>query len=178
MNSTFVCNWPRATRRQRSQRQTRELEVGRSADLFTYGRLRRSCDFFLKMSKILSVTDVTNACIGYTRPIREGEQVLNAIFVISVGLKSKEGSILHIQALVLRTSGITTQHPYSVELWVDLEKEYGSRVIQDKSVECECKAGESEKCKHIIAVMLHLSRLVVHISELIYSNYPFVTTTQ
>jgi len=55
---------------------------------------------------------------------------------------------------------VSTQHPYSVELWVDLQRDYGSRVLQEKSAECECKAGDSEKSKHVIAVMLYLSRLV------------------
>jgi len=66
------------------------------------------------MPKILSVLDSTNVSAGYVRPVREGE-VLNAVLVISVGKKQKEGNILHIQALVLRTSGITTQHPYLLE---------------------------------------------------------------
>jgi len=60
------------------------------------------------MPKILSVLDSINVSAGYVRPVREGEEVLNAGLVISVGIKQKEGNILHIQALVPRTSGITT----------------------------------------------------------------------
>jgi len=44
---------------------------------------------------------------SYNCPVREGEEVLNAGLVISVDIEQKEGNILHIQALVLRTSGIT-----------------------------------------------------------------------
>ena len=95
------------------------------------------------MPTILSVSDATNVSAGYLRPVREGEEVLNAGLVISVGIKQKEGSILHTQELVLRTSGITTQHPYLVELWIDLQKDYGQRDFKDKSAECQCKAGES-----------------------------------
>ena len=86
-------------------------------------------------------------------PVREGEEVLNAGLVISVGIKQKEGNILHIQALMLRTSGITT-HLYLEEIWIDLKKGYGQRVFKEKSADCECKAGESVKCQHVIAVML------------------------
>ena len=112
------------------------------------------------MSTILSIDDATKASTGYVRPVREGEAVLNAGFVISAGLKRKERSVLHIQSLVLRTSGVSTLHPYLVEIWVDLQKPPGFRVLKDQSVECDCKAGESEKCKHVIAVMLYLARLV------------------
>jgi len=112
------------------------------------------------MSKILSVVDPMNATKGFVRPMREGEQVLESGLVVSVGLKEKKDCVLYIQALVLRTSGLTTQHPYLVEVWVNLEEEYGSRLLKDQSVECECPAGQSEKCKHVVAVLLYLTRLV------------------
>ena len=64
------------------------------------------------MPKILSVLDFTNVSAGYVRLVREGEEVLDAVLVIFVGIKQKEGNVLHIQALMLWTSGITTQHPY------------------------------------------------------------------
>ncbi|KAK3920024.1 LOW QUALITY PROTEIN: Adenylosuccinate synthetase [Frankliniella fusca] len=89
--------------------------------------------------------------------MREGEEVLNSGFVVSVGLKERKDSVAHIQALVLRTSGLQ-QHPYLVELWVDLDKDYGSRLLKDQSQEYQCKAGQSEKCKHVVAVMLYLAR--------------------
>jgi len=92
------------------------------------------------MPKILSVLDSTNESAPYVRPVRDGE-VLSAVLVISVGIKQKAGNILHIQALVL-PSGITTQHPYLLESWLDL-KEYGQRVFKETPTECECKACES-----------------------------------
>ena len=64
------------------------------------------------MPKILSVLDSINVSAGYVRPVREGEEVLNAGLVISVDIEQKEGNILHIQGLVLQTSGIANQHPY------------------------------------------------------------------
>jgi len=64
------------------------------------------------MPKILSVLDSTNVRAGYVRSVREGEEVLSAVLVISMGVKQKEGNILHIQGLVLQTSGIANQHPY------------------------------------------------------------------
>lgn len=110
--------------------------------------------------KILSVVDSMNATKGFVRPMREGEQVLESGLVVSVGLKERKDCVLHIQALVLRTSGLTTQHPYLVEVWVNLEEEYDSRLLKDQSVECECPAGKSEKCKHVVAVLLYLTRSI------------------
>ena len=96
---------------------------------------------------------------GYIRPMREGEEVLQCGLVIGVGIKERKDDELHIHGLVLRTSGMK-QTPYLVQVWVDMSQEYGSRVVGDESKECECPAGMSEKCKHVVAVMLHLSRLV------------------
>jgi len=100
-----------------------------------------------KIPKILSVLDSTKVRAVYVRPVQEGEEVFQAVLVISVGIKQKEGNIRHIKALVLRNTGITTQHLYLLEIRKDL-KEYGQREIkkEKKSAECECKAGESAKC--------------------------------
>ena len=107
---------------------------------------------------ILSVLDAVNASIGFERPIREGEQVLESGFVDAIGLKAKNDQELHVQALVLRTTGVTTKTPYVIEVWIDLSKPPGQRVTKDSSPECKCPAGNSEKCKHIMAVLLYLTR--------------------
>jgi len=107
---------------------------------------------------ILSGLDAVNACVGFERPIREGEQVLEAGFIVAIGLKGKKNDELHVQALVLRTKGVSSKNPYNIEVWVDLSKQHGSRVVKDSSPECECPAGASEKCKHIMAVLLYLAR--------------------
>jgi len=114
----------------------------------------------LKMTQILSLIDVMKATEGYVRPMREGEEVLQCGLVIGVGIKERKGDELLVNALVLRTSGLR-QTPYLVQIWVDMSKEFGERVIGDESRECECPAGLSEKCKHVVAVMIHLARLVV-----------------
>lgn len=124
--------------------------------------------FFGIMSKILSVVDPMNATKDFMRPIREGEQVLESGLIVSVELKERKDSVLHIQALVLRTSSLTTQHPYLVEVWVNLKEEYGSRLLKDQSLECECRTGQSEKCKHVVAVLLYLTRLVLLLKCLVF----------
>lgn len=112
----------------------------------------------LRSIMILSVLDAVNASIGFERPIREGEQVLQAGFIVAIGVKAKNDPELHVQALVLRTTGVTTKTPYVIEVWIDLSKPLGHRVTKDSSPECQCPAGASEKYKHIIAVLLYLSR--------------------
>lgn len=114
---------------------------------------------------MLSVTDAMSASKGFMRPIREGEQLLKSGMIVSAGKKGKDGDVVHFQSLVLRTSGLSSKFPAIVELWVDLSKEYGERVVKDNEEEfkkgCDCPAGLSEKCKHILGVMLCLARFVV-----------------
>lgn len=113
---------------------------------------------------MLSVIDSMKATRGFVRPMREGEELVKAKMVITIGKKGKENDVVHIQALVLRTSGLQSKHPAVVELWVDISKDYGERLVQDNEDEvrkvCDCPAGASEKCKHIVAVMLCLTRFV------------------
>lgn len=98
---------------------------------------------------------------GFTRPIREGEEVLREKLV---GKKGKEGNVVHVQSLVLRTSGRASKDPAVVQIWVDSSKDYGERVVKDSAEEfrktCDCPAGNSDKCKPVLAVMLWLAGLV------------------
>lgn len=111
------------------------------------------------MKMILSVIDVIAASEGFSRPIREGEEVLKAGFVVGVGLRGTENSVvLHVQALKLRTSGVASKTPALLEIWLDQTKDFGCRVMKEELAECGCPAGKSEKGKHIIAVMLYLAR--------------------
>lgn len=116
---------------------------------------------------MLSFVDVMNSAKGFIRPIREGEALLRSGLIVTVGKKSKEENILHVQGLVLRTSGLKTRPPVEVEVWIDLAKDLGNRVVKDNESEirdnCDCPAGNSEKCKHIIGVMFCLARFVTFI---------------
>lgn len=76
------------------------------------------------MSKILFVVDPMNATKDFVCPIHESEQLLKSGLIVSVGLKERKDGVLHIQALVLRTSSLTTQYPYLVEVWVNLKEEW------------------------------------------------------
>ncbi|KAL4706960.1 hypothetical protein ACJJTC_019498 [Scirpophaga incertulas] len=111
---------------------------------------------------MLSIVDVINASAGYTKPMRSGEELLRSGMVISVGKKEKKNNIIHVQALILRTSGLNSKHPAIIKLWIDVSQEYGNRLVGDNEQKvtkvCDCPAGASEKCKHILAVMLYLSR--------------------
>ncbi|KAK3929159.1 Beta-ribofuranosylaminobenzene 5'-phosphate synthase [Frankliniella fusca] len=112
---------------------------------------------------MLSVIDAINATKGFIRPMREGEELMNGGMVVSIGKKEKERDEVHIQALVLRTSGFQTKDPAVVEIWIDTSKEAGEKIVQDNEEEfrkyCDCPAGNSEKCKHMVAVMLCLTSL-------------------
>ncbi|KAL1488783.1 hypothetical protein ABEB36_014581 [Hypothenemus hampei] len=111
---------------------------------------------------MLSVIDAMNASKGFIRPMREGEELVKSGMIVSVGKKEKNNDVVHVQALVLRTSSLQKE-PAIVEMWVDTSKEYGDRILKDNEAElrkhCNCPAGNSEKCKHVIAVILCLTNL-------------------
>ncbi|KAL1488561.1 hypothetical protein ABEB36_015024 [Hypothenemus hampei] len=113
---------------------------------------------------MLSIIDVMKVSKGYVKPMRSGEELLRSGMIVSVGVKEKKNDVVHVQALVLRTSGVNSKHPAIIEMWIDVSKEYGSRLICDNERDfikmCDCPAGAAAKCKHIIAVMLYLSRFV------------------
>lgn len=83
------------------------------------------------MFKMLSIIDAVKTTEGFVRPMREGEEVLNSGLVIFVGKKSKKDATVHVQALVLRISGLSSQHLYLVEFWIDLSKDFGSRLVNE-----------------------------------------------
>ncbi|XP_046407768.1 uncharacterized protein LOC124172369 [Ischnura elegans] len=88
------------------------------------------------------------------RNIVEGECVLNAGLVITVGLHQRNGCELKIMALVLQTSGLTKE-PLQINGLISLTTE---EKIEIRKFDCSCKAGQSEKCKHVAAVLWYLNR--------------------
>lgn len=93
--------------------------------------------------------------IGYLggqirRPFIEGEKLLQSDHIVSVGVIEKNATEVQIFGLVLQTS-----HPKDNPHEVIIK-------IRDKfenwKCKCSCKAGLSEKCKHIFGVLLYLHR--------------------
>ncbi|XP_025997023.1 uncharacterized protein LOC113005531 [Solenopsis invicta] len=103
---------------------------------------------------MLSVLDVMNTCKDYVRPLREGEDLYKNGLLICAGITKKNGSIVECQGLATQVSHVH-EHPHIINVKIDSNKTAGERIIEGK---CSCIAGESAKCKHYIALLLHLSR--------------------
>ncbi|KAK3921443.1 hypothetical protein KUF71_001223 [Frankliniella fusca] len=106
------------------------------------------------MSKLLSILDIAKAAVGFSRPLKEGEEYYERGMLLVVGIKAKTDEKLTIQALAAKTSGVMDK-PHEIEVVLNLGMEAGDRV---EKLQCSCKAGQSEKCKHVIATLIHLNR--------------------
>jgi hypothetical protein len=104
----------------------------------------------LSLSNLFKYLDATPA----SRCIIEGEAVLNAQHIITCGIKEQSSILVEVFALVLQSSGTTTGLPH--ETTVTLLKKINILEISKSS--CTCKAGLSQRCKHISAVLLHCTR--------------------
>jgi hypothetical protein len=86
------------------------------------------------------------------RPIIEGDRLLQSDFLILCGYLNNK-----IFGLCLRSSTIN-ESPHKIE--VSLSAGYKNWICT-----CSCKAGAGGKCKHIVAVLLHLNK-VDHLEQL------------
>ncbi|CAN8002354.1 unnamed protein product, partial [Ixodes hexagonus] len=87
------------------------------------------------------------------RCLVEGEEVLNAGHIICCGVKASSAASVTVQGLCIQTSHVK-EKPH------ELEFVYG----HDRSVKvcglghCSCKAGNSQRCKQMIAMLLFVNR--------------------
>ncbi|XP_067143340.1 uncharacterized protein [Centruroides vittatus] len=106
---------------------------------------------FILLSEILKYA----ACSSSSRNFIEGEQLLLAGHVILCGIieKNEQDRSVHFCALCLQTSALTSV-PHRITgflKFIDLS-------YKIDSITCSCKAGQSGKCKHCLAVLLFLNR--------------------
>ncbi|XP_043472756.1 uncharacterized protein LOC122505310 [Leptopilina heterotoma] len=106
----------------------------------------------ISIAEICRFSNSTPSCRNFT----EGEKVLRAKHVIYCGKKSNENSLVdpknvNIIAFCLKSSGIR-ENPHEITGLIN-----DSNIVNMK---CSCKAGMSEKCKHVIAVLFQL-----HVTE-------------
>jgi len=104
---------------------------------------------------IVSISDVVEAINDGIRCLIEGERVLDAKMLITVGrLASSDESLLKVWALCLQSSSTMSGAPHVLEASIKL-RTISKRVLK---LSCSCKAGKSEKCKHCIALLMYLNR--------------------
>ena len=80
----------------------------------------------------------------------EGEAVLKAKHIVACGVTARGDNELKILALCAQSSYLRAK-PHEIMVIIKSE---------GFKISCSCKAGMSEKCKHCVAVLLHLNRLV------------------
>ncbi|CAI6363425.1 unnamed protein product [Macrosiphum euphorbiae] len=84
----------------------------------------------------------------------EGENILNSGHLINCGyIISKDLKEINILGMCLQTSAIRDK-PHNKTGSLQLN-ENGLKVTK---ILCTCKAGNSQKCKHIVSTLLYLNR--------------------
>lgn len=106
-------------------------------------------ELFLNLGTVFSYLK----CNADSRCIVEGEALLNAKHVILTGITMETDTTKDILALCLQTSALKNL-PHEIK---------GKLLITDNKVDilkftCTCKAGLSQTCKHISAVLLKCTR--------------------
>jgi len=105
---------------------------------------------------IVTMSNILDVIGTFQRSLIEGEAVLEAKMLVAVGRLRREDedfvNILKVWALCLQTSALFS-NPHELNVHIDLAKLGKDRV---QYLHCSCTAGESAKCKHLIALLLHL----------------------
>ena len=105
---------------------------------------------------IVSMSNILDVAAQFKRPLIEGEAVLDAKMLAIVGKLARtdddDGNILKVWSLCLQSSA-TFSDPHQLEIHLDLCKLGRDRFSR---LFCSCTAGESAKCKHLIALLMHL----------------------
>ena len=109
----------------------------------------------LTINNICSFTNSTSSCRNFV----EGERVLNAEHVIFCGRTNVSNDYVNIIAFCLQTSHLKS-NPHEITGSISAT----GKIIKAK---CSCEAGLSEKCKHSVAVFLHLNRSDINNLELV-----------
>ena len=80
----------------------------------------------------------------------EGEAVLQAKHIVACGIMAKNDTELKIMALCAQTSCLRGK-PHEIVMTV---------TCTGFKITCSCKAGQSQRCRHCVAVLLHSNRYI------------------
>lgn len=84
----------------------------------------------------------------HARMVTEGEAILKAKHLLSVGVKKTDGSGIHVLGTCLQSSTIRNS-PHEIEIC------FSGVEFAEWTCKCSCKAGLA-KCKHAFAVLLYI----------------------
>ena len=106
----------------------------------------------ISINEICSFTELSPSCHNFV----EVERVLNANVIFCGKKKSTDEYCVNFLAFCLETSN--NQSTPHVEITGSIS--HTGKIID---IKCSCKAGLSKKCKHSVAVFLHLKRVVYNL---------------
>ncbi|CAI6369773.1 unnamed protein product [Macrosiphum euphorbiae] len=94
-------------------------------------------------------------CTSSSRNLIEGEQVINSNHIVLCGKIQIENNAntTTIKSLVIQSSNLS-EKPHEITGQLLMK----GNLIEIIDFVCTCKAGASECCKHVVAVLLHLNR--------------------
>lgn len=92
-------------------------------------------------------------CEVSTRCFTEGEKLLEVGHIVFAGAMQRSAEKVKVYGLFPQTSGLQAD-PHQIEIELEIARK---KVVQITS-DCSCVAGESEKCKHTTALLLHCYR--------------------
>ncbi|XP_058811049.1 uncharacterized protein LOC131675941 [Topomyia yanbarensis] len=96
---------------------------------------------------LVNLSDVFHYAAGGSRLVVEGERVLNAGYLLIVGVEEVHKDGLGIFSTCLQSSSPSSE-PHTIKIRM-------KRFFSEWSYLCSCKAGKG-KCKHVMAVLYHL----------------------
>lgn len=104
------------------------------------------------MNKQLTINNILKFCgSSEARNFCEGEALANAKHVVLCGKTPSNDGFHHIYSLVLQTTALSSP-PHEISGLIDKKSLLISKFF------CSCKAGASECCKHVVAVLIYCSR--------------------
>ena len=97
----------------------------------------------------------------WSRSYVDGERILNSNLIVICGVTKIENNEVFVYSLILQTSHITSnRHEVKGKLLINSEN-LNNEMCQDviiSTMSCTCKGGQSEICKHVVAVLLYCNR--------------------
>lgn len=108
------------------------------------------------MAPFLQLEHVFDAKQGFERPLAEGRLAVENI--VDIGVKSRNGDLVYIQAIVVPSTNVT-KDPFTVEICINTAETPVEEKIVSVACDCPGTGCKAHCCKHAMAVIIRLERL-------------------
>lgn len=105
-----------------------------------------------------------------SRNMVDGQCVINSRMLVMCGATEKPDTKIESFSLCLQTAALTSDpHSITGTLLIEEDSNNNNYIHEDEipkffnieRMDCSCKAGTSQSCKHIVAVLLYCNRYVI-----------------